>query len=62
MSVTAVVTFLAIFVRGAAFAYSAPVIGDKSIPHKVRVALVALAAALSVLALAAWLLFVSAGR
>ncbi len=44
MSVTAVVTFLAIFVRGAAFAYSAPVIGDKSIPHKVRVALVAMVA------------------
>jgi flagellar biosynthetic protein FliR len=45
VSVTTVVTFLAIFVRGAAFAYSAPVIGDKDVPHKLRVALVAMIAA-----------------
>ncbi|HKA86161.1 MAG TPA: flagellar biosynthetic protein FliR [Haliangiales bacterium] len=44
MSITVVLTFLAIFVRGAAFAYSAPVVGDKGVPHKVRVALVAMVA------------------
>jgi flagellar biosynthetic protein FliR len=44
VTLTTIVTFLAIFARGTAFAYSAPVLGDASVPNKVRVALVVLIA------------------
>lgn len=44
MTATTIATFLVVFVRGCAFAYTAPVFSDKGVPHKVRVALVAMIA------------------
>jgi len=39
-----IAAFLVVFVRGCAFAYTAPVFSDKGVPHKLRVALVAMVA------------------